>query len=826
MKANSYTEHSRLPGRRFKSYRLCRGFVRTVPLTLMITAVTLTNPMPVFAQDAAIDEIIVTARFREERLQDTPIAITAMSTEGLEARNLTSVEEVGDFAPNVILNTSSSGFGPTMVAYIRGMGATDFSLSVEPGVAVYIDDVYHGRPTGSQLDLLDLERVEILRGPQGTLFGKNNIGGAIRLIPKKPQGDGTGYLEFTTGSYNRIDLRGALDATLIPDRLFARIAGSSKKRDGYHKILDYACVNPGDTEYANSLLGRQVGLLGLRADNCVVDTNADVDVDSARVALRLLASDDVEINFAFDYTIQDQRAPADKQTVMQICSTCTSEGLFAGWFNTAPGLGSATYGVDWDQRFMTNSNFTTYERYDDPLTGRKAGNQNDLEHWGFVGTIDWDIGNLHVTSITGYRDFSAEFGRGSDGSPMPLTMTHDFMEHEQFSQEIRVSSSALDARLDWTVGGYYYDADDSIRSWLIFFPGFVGLATANNDGTDFGKTTNLAGFVHGIYHFNDQLSFTAGIRVTDDEKIQNQTRSYADNIGQRPTDPATGLPFPVGFVFLDVPDTELSETVPTYKIGLDYRWTDEVMTYFQWSTGFRGGGLNARPTSLLQVRSFESDSLETFELGLKSDWFDRRLRVNAAAFFGDWTDLQIPIVTTDALGNPFFPTGNAGQADVYGVELEFLAQPFDGLTLEGTLGWVEFEYGDLGPAGDDFVSGGPCASCRSVRTPEWTYSLGAAYTFLLGGNGGTLTLRADYAYQSKYFYDVANTAPEPGYGLLNARASWESADELWRVSIFGTNLTDEFYCSNQLSFDNPVFARQQCSSGAPSMWGLSARYHF
>ena len=209
-------------------------------------------------QQEGLEEIVVSARFREENLQETPLAITAFTGENLEARNLTDVTMLDTFSPNTIIQPLGAGWGSTAAAFIRGIGLGDNSLSFEPGVPIYIDDVYHGRPQGAILDLLDLERVEVLRGPQGTLFGKNAIGGTIRLVSRKPEGDDTGFAEIVTGDYDRLDLRGSYDIALVPEKLFARFSGSSKQRDGYFDILDYECVNgPGSlAEAARHLAGR------------------------------------------------------------------------------------------------------------------------------------------------------------------------------------------------------------------------------------------------------------------------------------------------------------------------------------------------------------------------------------------------------------------------------------------------------------------------------------------------------------------------------------------------------------------------------------------
>src|ERR1700742_3016679 len=190
-----------------------------------------------------LEEVVVSAQFREQRLQNTPIAITAFTAENLEVRGIDNVTDLDAFVPNAVIQPLGAGWGATMAAFIRGVGLGDNILSFEPGVPIYVDDVYIGRPQGAIFDLLDLERVEVLRGPQGTLFGKNAIGGTIRLISKKPSGDGSGSVSVAIGKFNRIDARGSTDVSLIDERVFARFSFSSKKADGYFNVLDYECVN-------------------------------------------------------------------------------------------------------------------------------------------------------------------------------------------------------------------------------------------------------------------------------------------------------------------------------------------------------------------------------------------------------------------------------------------------------------------------------------------------------------------------------------------------------------------------------------------------------
>src|SRR5262245_4507202 len=256
----------------------------------------------------ALEEVVVSAQFREQALQTTPIAISAFTAENMEARGISNVTDLDAFVPNAVIQPLGAGWGATMAAFIRGVGLGDNILSFEPGVPIYVDDVYIGRPQGAIFDLLDLERVEVLRGPQGTLFGKNAIGGTVRLISKKPSGDGTGSISVALGKYNRLNARGSMDVSLLEDKVFARFSFSSKKADGYFNVLDYECVNgagslgsggaglpaggyntPG--AFPGGLRGIRLGSQVPAGGDCVVDTLGDENVQSGRAAFRFLIND-------------------------------------------------------------------------------------------------------------------------------------------------------------------------------------------------------------------------------------------------------------------------------------------------------------------------------------------------------------------------------------------------------------------------------------------------------------------------------------------------------------------------------------------------------
>jgi iron complex outermembrane receptor protein len=804
---------------------------RVLPLCASLSAVgALGTNAPAIAQQAqaqeaqqqGLEEIVVTARFREENLQQTPLAITAFTGENLEVRNLTDVTMLDTFSPNTIIQPLGAGWGSTAAAFIRGIGLGDNSLSFEPGVPIYVDDVYHGRPQGAIFDLLDLERVEVLRGPQGTLFGKNAIGGTIRLVSRKPEGDNSGFAELTGGSFDRMDLRGSYDVPLVPEKLFARFSGSSKQRDGYFDILDYECVNgpgslggggtgilPGATHDTFGIplplpptppidLQSQLGPQDIRSeDGCVVDQLGNENVATGRVALRWLPGDQVELNFSADLTEMDQQGPSDKYTYLD-----PNQNFNANWSES---VAVPVFNLPYDTRFITDSPFTSYHRFGpDPLFNRDVENVNELQHWGVAATVDWDASdNIHFKSITSYREFENTFGRDSDGTPLPVDHTWDTSKHDQLTQEFQITGFAFNQRLDWATGFFYYSADDSNQGWNFLYPFIL----STNNHKDVQEIESWAVFVHGTFDINDVLSVTAGVRYTDDQKNVNVYRQD----------------FRTGVVI--IPNTPVSvdaqETSP--KVGLNWQLKDNLMTYVQWATGFRGGGFGPRPANPLQVAAFDVETVDTLEGGVKADLSDR-LRINSAVFFSEAKNQQQGTQEFDASGAIWFRTVNTGKSEYYGLEVEVLSNPVEQLQLEASVGYTHYERVDPGRSGlCRTLPNGDL--CPAPRTPEWTVALGATYQWGLP-KGGRLSLRGDAAYQSKMFF---GTDPVNGfqdaYTLLDSRLTWESPDRGWSMALFGTNLTDEVYFHGMLSLVT-VLGREQGNVARPREWGVALKRSF
>ena len=764
------------------------------------------------AEDAAAEdarsggEIVVTAQFREQNLQDTPIAITAINAETLEARGQTSVSDLGDFAPNVALEPASGLQGNSIAAFIRGIGQSDASFALEPGVGVYIDDIYYGTTFGAVMDLTDLERVEVLRGPQGTLAGKNSVGGAIKLYTKEPDDSGEGFVEATYGSFDRLDLRASAGFALT-DELFARVSGVSKTSDGYMKRLDYGCVNP-DSGIPMTSSG----------DDCVLGTEGGRDLQAVRLALRYApAAAPLEINLRADYASDNSEMVATKLLYADNASVRS--------YDAANPLG----GVPFDSRFITGpESYTTYADY------RTGGNyttafgiptqiapggfavepKSTAESWGVSGKIGYELTpDISLTSITGYRVADGTSGIDVDGSPLTILLQEFTSRHEQFTQELRLSGQFADGLIDATVGGFYYDANDRIY-------GRNQIPTLRFDFYQDDNVDNrsISAFGHVEVHLTDQLNLVGGLRYTDDKKTYNYTRLNLD--GTEPT-PDFFTPNFLVAGLNGLQGTFEGDRVD-YRIGANYAPTSDLMLYAQVSTGFKGGGINPRPSAPDQVLTFGPEKVTTYEAGFKSDWLDRRVRLNGAVFLNDYTDMQlVRYQCPDSVVISCSVPSNAGDAEILGFELETFIEPVDGFTIDGSLGYLDFDYTEItNPA--TMVTLDMIAPFIS----KWQASAGAQYRAELA-SGAAITPRVDWSYRSDFFYNSINNAfnEVEGYNLVNARLTFDSADRNWSLSAAVTNLFDKFYYTGKAE-NIGSFGVVTGNPGRPREWSVTLRRNF
>jgi iron complex outermembrane recepter protein len=777
-----------------------------------------------------LEEVVVTAEYRTERLQETPLAITALSGDALAERGIDNLADVTKAAPNVNLLQANAAYGKTMAAAIRGIGQGDFNFaSAEQGVGIYVDDVYFANTFGSMFDLLDVDRVEVLRGPQGTLFGKNSIGGAIRLVSKQPVGDDSGYAEVTVGDYNRREVRAGFDVALIKDVLMLRVSGLSKSRDGYVHRIDYACAHPAT---AGSIPEQQLG-----EGNCTLGTEGGVDVKGARGQLRWVPSDSVEDTFEASAIDDDSEAAAE---VMVVADPALSPAMQA--FNTNSVV--PKYGVPYDQRFQTGGTYNTYSTFYDPWTGTSYPAVNTVREWSTSNVLTWKIApQVQLKSITAMQGWWGNFSDDQDNSPLGLAWAYNLLDHRQFTQEFNLTGNAFDDRFHWAAGAFYFWGYSLNRGHIdlnflagFFPPGppFNGQPVLGFNQDDPAYTEDKAGFLQGTFDLTDKLGLTAGARYTKENKNYN---------------PLIDIPNPV----LDLRGVEgrTSYDHIDWKAALEYKWTPELMTYFSATTGFRGGGFNPRPFDNLQISSYKPEKLTEYEVGVKSEWLDHRLRANLAAFYGLYRDVIVTSQRLDATGTPFTAPENVGSADISGGEFELDANPVTGLTINLTAGLTNFKWKDLGtnqgcqdlgaaaiPEGGpnpnyNCISGNPGYGDLNLDSPKWTGSLGMQYEIPLG-DAGSLTPRADVNYHSPYYnnnynnYDPAGTgiAVTPAMALLNGRLTWASANHLWSVAAFCTNCANKYYYQSFL--DLREFGEGQLSAqpGEPREWGITFRRNF
>ncbi|WP_404711789.1 TonB-dependent receptor [Sphingomonas sp. MMS24-J13] len=744
--------------------------------------------------NAPVDEIVVTAQFRSQNLQNTPLAITALNAASLEARGATQAADLTNTAPNLLFKQAGASYGPAAQVFIRGIGQQDSSFASEPGVGTYIDDVYYGTLYGANFDLLDLDRIEILRGPQGTLAGKNSIGGSLKLYTHKPDGRGDAFVEGTYGTRNLASFRGGADIVMVPDRLFARISGVFNRQDGYVRRMDYGCLHPGGG----------VAVAGT-SQNCTLGREGGKNYGGGRVALRWLPTAGLEINLN-STLIRDTSEPAP--TVLT--GVTSAANAYFGGLN--PNI------------FVTNPrdyiNYATYTApaFTDPATyaGKVgAGNHptttvpdhNDILNSATAATIDLSLPHgLSIKSITGYTYTRAAYGVDMDSTPVAVQNALYAAKSRQFSQELRLSGDAFGDLVDWTVGGYYYRAHNNFSGSNILYAGlpFENLNSPDDDII----SRNKSGFGQIIVHPLDRLNVTGGIRYTDDAKSYVYRRFNPFLPGVPTFTPAGAL---TGV------HSDYHATRVDYRVNVDYRWSDSLMTYAQISTGFRGGGTNARPFVPEQAVSFNPETLTAYEIGLKSDLFDRKLRLNAAGFINDYNNMIFTnVAPTPTSINNATPT-NVGKGQFKGAEIEITARPFDGLLIDASGSYLDFKLKSFTSAG--VVIAGVTLDSKAPFSPKWKAAVGVQYA--VGTAIGTLTPRIDYAYQSSFFTNIDNNplGAVPGYGLFNAKLTWDSPDRAWRLSATVKNMFNRFYYVNK--FFN--VGLQTTQPAPPREWMLTLR---
>lgn len=826
-------------------------------LAAAIAAPAVAQEKPVTANSApgapqedtgGIPDIVVTAQKRAENVQDVPISISAFTADALQARGIADVTAMGNLAPNVTLDagTPFSGSSSVLSAFIRGIGQNDFAFNLDPGVGVYLDGVYLARSVGANQDLLDIERVEILKGPQGDLFGRNTIGGAISIVTRRPSKEFGGKLEVTAGRFGRIDTKGVINLPLT-SKLFSSFSFATKKNDGYQRQISF----PG---FANGVVGDAFPYFG----NKRPDRFGGEDQYSLRGKLLWEATPNLTVTLAGDYLHQDNNGVAS--TVIKTHTDPTNPGnVFGPLYNGCiagalppfamsgicnniaggtklGGLVATSPTLFYGDQFITGNIDTSY------ATGN---NFSRLRNYGGSVTIDWDLGAAQLKSITAYRELHWQSAQDEDGSPLPILQTSFDENQHQFSQELQLTGRVAGDRLSYVLGLYYFDEGGNLHD-LVTFPG--GLLQI--DGQNYLNTRNYAGYAHLNYKITDQLSITLGGRYTHENKrftgLQSDPNGifyklngyYTVNEAARQSLCMNGAAapslqgIPPG-LFCYPSSTNITQVYPVApaggfrqsfnnfspKVGIEFKASRDILIYGSFSQGYKTGGWTTRlttpqPTGTL-APTFGPEKATTWEAGVKSEFADHKAQLNLAGFYTKYKGIQLnfQIGTSPTLQN-------AGTAEIYGFEAEFQARPLPDLTLSAAAGYTHARYTELSP----FVTGVTLAS-KLPKTPEWKLTFSPQYRIGLGDHGDVM-LSADYTHTSSLFNDTENTPllQRPATDVVNASITYRAPQDKWELVFGVTNLSDERYLTtgqNQVAggVTYGTFSR-------PREWYLTGRVSF
>jgi iron complex outermembrane receptor protein len=715
---------------------------RQLLLTAFASTVAVAIAAPVQAQEvsadpqanAGIGEIVVSARRRKETIQQTPVAMTAIAPSQLEAAAAVKISDLQGSAPNVLITQQGSGAATANIS-IRGLSFADVEKSFDPTVAMVVDGIFIGTSTGQLLDFFDIESIEILRGPQGTLFGRNTIGGVINIKRSRPTGEFGGKFELGYGKFGSFTGKAVVNMPIVQDKLAAKFFYFHGETDGY---------------YRDVLSGRRSG--GGKTDN---------------FGASFLMTPTENFNALLTLERQSQGfEPVD-------AAITNSSELFCTFLPAG--------GCD---RNTTDDVYTSFDPYPSPSDGKP--HHGSYRSPAATLEMNWDAGGINITSVTGYR--KSKERQTQSYSTAGLYDTDRRQQYHQFSQELRGSGKLTDT-FDYVVGGYFFDSKYHITQETWVFGANTG---APQDTT--GKAQTYAAFGDFNWSFADQWRLSFGGRYTHDKK-EMQTLVGSTDLGPQ--------------------SASWSKFTP--KVSIDFRPTNDLMVYGNWSRGYRSGGFNGRGlTTLTAATPFAPETVDSFEVGLKSAWFDRRLLFNLAAFYTKYKDMQqSTTVPGGPTGNQTLVT-NVGGAKVKGIEMDLTAKPASDLIIRASIGYLNSRFNDfvtsdvVGTDVDDNpVFGNLDYSGNDlIYAPKLTASVNFEYK--VPSALGDFQLNGSYRYLAPYDQQISkgglvlvgSTYVVQGndrrtrtdkQNLVDASISFfpAVADGKMRVSVFGRNLLDD-----------------------------------
>jgi iron complex outermembrane receptor protein len=673
--------------------------------------------------------------------------VTALSSDDLESRSVTNLRTLQNFVPNLTFAPSQNVGDAAGNIFIRGIGQEDFVAGTEPGVGLYLDDIYVARTVGALINLIDLARVEVLRGPQGTLYGKNTIGGAINVISAAPRAEPEGYADLIAGNIGRVELKGTVNAALT-DRLFVRVTAGGFSRDGYLTRRRSPFAPTFITETNHHSEGRD-------------------DSAAGRLQLRWLVSSSLRIDFAADASRRRATQSAThvdainpRFGILPIVNFLIRAGRLPG-----PEITNDLATDDWHASFAAGSNSTS----------------QNIE--GLAAKVVKDFGPHTIKLITGYRGLRSHIATDLDGTWFAI-LGSDFREvHRQYSAELQAIGTlgrvdyaaglfALGERMHTSSGRGVSRADVLYLCGCFYAPAHRPVLSYTRRGQTGG---NYAAYAQASFHLTGHLSATAGTRFSHERKRTEVALVQLEPDTLQPTD-----------LVLRTGTNRGRWNSLTWRGGLELQATPDLMFYVSAAKGYKSGGFNTRPVANLPnlgINKFSPETAVAYEAGIRSEWFGRRLRFNATAFQTDYRDIQLRRQTFfDGILTTLIE--NAARARVRGLEIEAAAKI--GARLDATLayGHIDAQYLDGGQVA------GLTRSTAFQRTPRHSFSASIDYSMPVGQR--SLTLHGDYGYRSReQFQLLASPFDQPGYGVFGARLTLRDPGNRWSVAIFGTNLTDE-----------------------------------
>ncbi len=726
---------------------------KALPVAIALTLATGTAPLT--AQEGIgleLEEIIVTATRIERSLQEVPVAVSAVTGQSLEQNFVGGIENLAEVVPSLTFTQSSNDLNSRV--QIRGIGTGVFSSAVEPSVSFVLDGVVLGRQSQGLQDLVDIDRVEVLRGPQSTLFGKNASAGVISVVTKDPSYETEGMFEVLAAEGGEQHYKGAISGPLS-EIASARLTGFFKERDGH---ID------------NLADGRELN---------------GFESQGLRGKLMIEPSDELTFRFIADYRETDNDCC---QLQYRDLSTALIPAQAAA---VAQALGDVRPGKE---NTKTNAGSDVF---------------NESEQWGVSGQVDWVLSSGHtLTSITAYREFDFNNNIDVDGTPgeagtpgvVQLNLNAGDTRLEQFTQEVRLSSPA-ESDVSYVVGAYAFllDLDRNFQRRLSPFVGGLGQAIFQSgefDGTV--ETTNLSLFGELTYPLTDRLSVIAGARYIDEELEYTAFRDPSRTLveGDFAFTNAQGNPADI--------DGSTDDSTVTGRVGLSYEFNADINAYATYSRGYKGKAFNVAATVQQDAEPIDAEEVDAFEVGLKARLFDRRLQINSAFFYSKYDNFQAQVALPGELVAILV---NAGEVESSGFETEFTALLSEGFTLSGGLTYTDAEIDEF-PQGQCYPGQTEAQGCvgglqdlaggELQNAPELKYSLNGRYQTALGASAWDGYVQLGYVWQDDVQFSL-NQDPltiQEDYGIANLSFGLLDQQERYQINFFVRNLFDESYANN------------------------------